>query len=298
MTQVLILDGGTGRELARSGAPFRQPEWSALALIEAPEYVSRVHHAYIAAGADVITTNSYAVVPFHISEERFARDGARLAALAGRLAREAADGAARPVRVAGSLPPVCGSYRPDLVDLDRARPVLEVLVEALAPHVDHWQAETLSALAEAELVARLVAGTGKPLWLSFTLQDEDTGAAPALRSGESVEEAVDLALRAGAQALLFNCSQPEVMLSAVEQARAAGAAGRALPIGVYANAFPPMNSDSEANSGLDPIREDLTPEGYAAFARAWAQAGASIIGGCCGIGPEHIAELARLRATA
>src|ERR1700755_2206202 len=87
----LLLDGGTGRELLRLGAPFRQPEWSALALMEAPEFVTQVHQRYIDAGADILTTNSYAVVPFHIGEERFASDGARLAGLAGRLARSSAD---------------------------------------------------------------------------------------------------------------------------------------------------------------------------------------------------------------
>ena len=54
MTMITILDGGMGRELERSGAPFRQPEWSALALIEAPETVARVHEGYIKAGAQVI----------------------------------------------------------------------------------------------------------------------------------------------------------------------------------------------------------------------------------------------------
>lgn len=73
-----ILDGGLGRELARRGAPFRQPEWSALALIEAPETVKEVHLDFINAGAEVITTNNYAVVPFHIGQERFETDGMRL----------------------------------------------------------------------------------------------------------------------------------------------------------------------------------------------------------------------------
>ena len=73
-----ILDGGLGRELARRGAPFRQPEWSALALIEAPETVKEVHLDFINAGAEVITTNNYAVVPFHIGQERFETDGVRL----------------------------------------------------------------------------------------------------------------------------------------------------------------------------------------------------------------------------
>ena len=265
--------------------------WSALALIEGPDYVARVHQGYVDAGADVITTNTYAVVPFHIGEDRFAREGARLAALAGSLARQVADGAAHRVRVAGSLPPVCGSYRPDLVDIDRARPILAVLVRELAPHVDVWLAETLSALAEAELVAELVAGTGKPLWLSFTLDDTHPGAEPVLRSGEAVADAAALAVRLGAEALLFNCSQPEVMAAAVRAVRAACA----LPIGVYANAFPPQPEETEANAVLLDIRADLDPAGYAAFAAAWRDLGATILGGCCGIGPEHIAALSALR---
>ena len=97
-----VLDGGTGRELKRIGAPFQQPEWSALALLQAPHFVTRVHESYVAAGARVITTNSYAVVPFHIGEERFAQQGATLAALAGRLAREVADRTPGKVQVAGS----------------------------------------------------------------------------------------------------------------------------------------------------------------------------------------------------
>jgi S-methylmethionine-dependent homocysteine/selenocysteine methylase len=76
--KLVILDGGTGRELARRGAPFRQPEWSALALMEAPDFVSAVHQSYVEAGADVITTNSYALVPFHIGADRFAAEGAAL----------------------------------------------------------------------------------------------------------------------------------------------------------------------------------------------------------------------------
>ena len=85
---VTILDGGMGRELERSGAPFRQPEWSALALIESPKHVELAHAAFARSGADVITTNSYAVVPFHIGDVRFAKDGPRLVRLAGEIARD------------------------------------------------------------------------------------------------------------------------------------------------------------------------------------------------------------------
>src|SRR5215470_1362245 len=146
--QAIILDVGMGRQLARMGAPFRQPEWSALALMEAPETVEQAHGQFIAAGADVITTNSYALVPFHIGEARFASDGARLADLSGRLARRAVDAAGRQVQVAGSLPPLFGSYRPDLFDAAEAPRLLEALIGGLSPHVDHWLAETQGSTAE------------------------------------------------------------------------------------------------------------------------------------------------------
>ena len=295
--RVLILDGGTGRELLRAGAPFRQPEWSALALMEAPEFVTRVHRAYIEAGAEVITTNSYALVPFHIGSERFATDGARLAALAGRLARDVADAAPTQVRVAGSLPPVCGSYRADWFDAKFARPVLEVLVAGLGPSIDHWQAETLSTIAEAGLVREVLGSDRRPLWLSFTLADEKAIAGlPRLRSGEPVGEAITAAIRLGAAAVLFNCSQPEVMADAVDRAREVLSVARrygsdGIAIGVYANAFAPQGGAAEANTCLSDIRPDLTPPGYLAWARDWVRRGATIVGGCCGIGPEHIAVL-------
>ncbi|MFT0179345.1 homocysteine S-methyltransferase family protein [Pseudomonas benzopyrenica] len=294
---LVLLDGGMGRELQRRGAPFRQPEWSALALSEAPEQVEAVHRAYIEAGAQVITSNSYAVVPFHIGEERFAIEGESLAARAGQLARQAVAASGQPVRVAGSLPPLFGSYRPDLFEPARVDEVLQPLIRGLAPHVDLWLAETQSALAEVRAIAAGLPDDGKPLWLSFTLKDEDVDEIPRLRSGEPVAEAAQLAVELGAGALLFNCSQPEVMAAALDTARTTfAAAGVEIPFGAYANAFPPQPEEATANDGLDPLRPDLDPPGYLSFAQDWQARGASLIGGCCGIGPEHIAVLnTRLR---
>ena len=292
---ITLLDGGMGRELQRMGAPFRQPEWSALALIEGPDFVRRAHAAFIAAGAAVITTNSYAIVPFHIGAARFAEAGEALADLAGRLAREAARDAAAPVVVAGSLPPLFGSYRPDLFDAERAPALLAPLVRGLAPHVDLWLAETQGSIVEVATVAAALAGDHRPLWISYTLRDEEPDAAPALRSGEPVAEAARAARRLGAQALLFNCSQPEVIGPALAEARQALVNAR-LPLGAYANAFPPMRKDAAANTTLSGLREDLDPPGYLGFARAWVAEGATLVGGCCGIGPEHIAELRRALA--
>ena len=268
---LVLLDGGMGRELQRRGAPFRQPEWSALALSEAPEQVEAVHRAYIEAGAQVITSNSYAVVPFHIGEARFAAEGESLAARAGQLARQAVTASGQPARV---------------------DEVLQPLIRGLAPHVDLWLAETQSSLAEVRGIAAGLPDDGKPLWLSFTLKDEDVDEVPRLRSGEPVAEAAQLAVELGAGALLFNCSQPEVMAAALDSARETFAtAGIEIPFGAYANAFPPQPEEATANDGLDPLRPDLDPPGYLSFAQDWQARGATLIGGCCGIGPEHIAVL-------
>ena len=300
MARITVLDGGTGRELKRIGAPFRQPEWSALALIEAPQFVTRVHEAYVAAGADVITTNSYALVPFHIGAERCRSDGRALAALAGRLAREVADRAGRPVAVAGGLPPICGSYQAERFDAAVARSILQPLVEALRPYVDYWLGETLSLIAEAELIREAVGQTisadAKPLWLAFTLEDKAGPATAAcLRSGEGVADAVDAAVRLGAAAILFNCSRPEVMGAAVTEANAVlsklPSTAATVRIGVYANAFQPQDAGYQANESLSGIRAEVTPAAYLDWARDWVARGATIIGGCCGIGPEHIAAL-------
>lgn len=290
----MILDGGMGRELQRAGAPFRQPEWSALALIEAPQAVESVHAAYIDSGANVITSNSYAVVPFHIGEERFAAEGQALAALAGELARRAVDASGKAVRVAGSLPPLFGSYRPDLFDAARVTELLTPLVKGLAPHVDLWLAETQSSIVEARAIQAGLPKDGKPFWLSFTLKDEDTDEVPRLRSGEPVAEAAAVAAELGVEALLFNCSQPEVIGAAIDAARETfERLGVKIYIGAYANAFPPQPKEATANDVLDPLREDLDPPGYLQWAVDWKERGASHLGGCCGIGPEHIAVLAQ-----
>jgi S-methylmethionine-dependent homocysteine/selenocysteine methylase len=288
-----ILDGGMGRELKRRGAPFRMPEWSALALTEGPEHVVAAHRAFVAAGADVITTNSYAIAAENLGLDRLRAEGRALADAAGRLAAEARRDADRPVRVAGSLGPQFGSYRPRGFDAAAAPERLARLVEGLAPHVDLWLAETMGSTAEAGAVATALAGDARPLWISYTLNEwlEPDGT-PRLRSGETVAEATAAALDAGAAAVLFNCSPPEVMEAAVRAARpAVAAAGSGL--GVYANAFADQDETGDGDSPLYDIRPDLTPEAYRAFADRWAGAGADILGGCCGVGPEHIAALAR-----
>ena len=294
MSQVTLLDGGMGRELSRMGAPFRLPEWSALALMEAPELVRAAHDAFAAAGADVLTANSYALTPHHLGQARFEAQGQALADRAGRLAQSAARNG---VRVAGSLPPLFGSYRPAAFDAGRALSVLQPLVAGLAPYADLWLVETTSSVAEMHAALDACARALRPIWVSYTVADGiGRRGPPALRSGEAIDMAVAAALARGAEAILFNCSQAEAMLAAVEIATAVTGARAA--VGVYANAFEPEPEGVDTYAGISEMRADLGAAAYVTYAQRWARAGATVIGGCCGIGPGHIAALRSWRDSA
>lgn len=297
MTTITILDGGMGRELERRGAPFKQPEWSALAMMEAPEIVKDVHKAFIAAGSRVITTNSYALVPFHIGEEVFKQRAVELAIDSAKVAKQAVAESGEDVKIAGSLAPLFGSYRADLYEAERAEDIARPLITALAPHVDLWLNETQSLLAETLLMKKLVDeldSETKPYWVSFTLEDSEPTPEPCLRSGETVVDAVKAMAEASVDGILFNCCQPEIIADAIALTKQVLAdMNKELQIGAYANAFPPQPKNATANDGLDELRADLTPESYLVWAEKWCELGATLIGGCCGIGPDHIAALAK-----
>lgn len=293
-----MLDGGMGKELRRIGAPFRQPEWSSLALTEAPEMVTQAHKNFVDAGAQVIVTNNYAVVPYHHPQGLDSERLGDLTTLAGRLAREVADGADHEVRVAGSLPPLFGSYEPANFDPASAAPLYAQIVGALDPYVDIWLGETLSCTSEMTVAAQGVAGrgSGQPVWMGFCLPNEWPVDEVLLRSGESTDDIVRAALDAAApiEGLLFNCSLPEVTGPALRALHSSiDAAGASFRTGGYANAFPVAQDDGyQANAVIFERRTEITAERYAADVVGWVEDGATIVGGCCDMYPEHISALA------
>ena len=271
---VRVMDGGMGRELERRGAPFRQPEWSALAMMQAPQIVKDVHRAFIESGAEIIITNSYALVPFHIGEARFSREAETLADLSGQVARAAVAQAGQPVLVAGSIPPLFGSYRPDLYQPEHSERIATPLITGLIPHVDYWLLETQSLIAESVEVCRLLRKLDsniKPIWIAFSLDDEGGVEAPRLRSGEAVDEAVRQVIASDVTAILFNCCQPEFIEAALKVAgETLLQLGRSdVELGAYANAFPPQSADAAANDNLNQLREDLDADAYLVWAKRW-----------------------------
>lgn len=290
MKPIVLLDGGMGQELLKRSRSKPSPLWSAQVLMDEPEIVKAVHRDYIDAGARVLTLNSYSATP-----ERLERDGdpamfEPLQRRAIELAQAARDEAGADVALAGCLPPLKASYRPDLVtDRDWAMGVYSRIVEIQAPHVDAMLCETLASVLEIGAAVEAAKAGGKPVWLAMTLRD---GAQGLLRSGEPVSAGIAEALRCGAGAILLNCSWPETISAAFGEIAASGK-----PFGAYANGFTAIDKLMPGGTVEQlTAREDLGPAAYAEFALHWAERGASIVGGCCEVGPAHIAHLAsRLR---
>lgn len=291
---VLVMDGGMGHELRRRGIEVKGAIGTverflgvALANTKQPDIVEAAHRAYIDAGAHIIVTNNYACVPGTIGA-----DVVTHIAAAGKVARAAVSGTKS--IVAGSLPPLKASYRPDLVapEEEMARDY-RTIAEALVPYSDVLVCETMSTAREAAAACHAGLATGKPVWVAWALSEKCDG---TILSGETIEEAVAalgeeaLLEGTGVAACLFNCSQVEATDVALPRLRAVLPSH--IKIGAYANGFQTVGADGKGGCASE-YRKDMTPEVYAMAASRWAKDhGASIIGGCCGIFPEHIQALA------
>ena len=218
--RAILLDGGMGRELRFRGVDVMTSIWSAKALIDAPAVVREVHSDFIAAGADIITINSYGIVKSSLAwagiEDRFAE----LNLLACDLAKKARDASGREVLIAGSLPPLAGSYRPDRVGkFEEIEPLYREQAEVLAPHVDILLCETMSSADEGMAAAAAATQTGKPVWVCWTLHEDRSG---RLRSGENLGNAARTLADFPISGVLANCCAPESITKAMPQLKQNG----------------------------------------------------------------------------
>ena len=288
MVDITLLDGGMGQELIARSGDAATPLWATQAMMDHPGLVQSVHADYFAAGASVATANTYAI--HHDRLEKFGQDH-KFADLHAQALTEAA--AARAAfgkgRIAGSLGPLGASYRADVIpEHQKAVALFHEVATLVGPRVDFLIAETVASLAHARAVLEGARSSGKPVWLSITVDDED---GTRLRSGEAVADLAPILQKGGARAMLANCSAPEAMAAALEIFKQFG-----LPFGAYANGFQQITKEFlKDNPTVDVLhaRPEMTPARYADFALLWVNMGATIIGGCCETTPAHIAEIAR-----
>ncbi|SHL50259.1 homocysteine S-methyltransferase [Roseovarius marisflavi] len=288
MTAITLLDGSIGQELVKRSGDRATPLWSTQVMIEHPGLVREVHDNYFAVGASVATTNTYAVL-----RDRLARVGLQDkvgelmdAAITAACAARDAHGSGR---VAGALGPLIASYRPDICPpAEQAAVLYAEPVQMLAGRVDLLLIETMSSVDQAEGALRAAMGQGVPVWLAVSVMDED---GTRLRSGEPLGDLAPVVARHAPDAVLINCTRPEAVAPGLEII-----AGLGKPFGAYSNGFTRITDgflqDAPTVDALEQ-RVDMPPAAYADIAMGWLDQGATILGGCCEIGPDHIAELAR-----
>ncbi|MFD5618645.1 homocysteine S-methyltransferase [Streptomyces yangpuensis] len=283
--RTVVLDGGLSNQLAAQGCDLTGGRWTGRVLDERPVQVEAAHTAYARTGAEVLITASY-----QVGYEAFAahgRDRDATTALLHRsvaLAARAAEAADHEVWVAASVGPYGavladgseyhGRYGLSVRELAAFhRPRIEAL---LAAGPDVLAVETLPDPDEAEAVLTVLAETDAPAWLSYTVADGRT------RSGHPLPAAFALAAQAPQViAVGVNCCDPADVLPALE----AAASVTAKPLLAYPNdgsVWEPATGTWRTPGSMPPWPTD-----------AWRRTGARLVGGCCRIGPERIAELAR-----
>ena len=291
----VLLDGAMGTELVRRGV-----RWRKHGLLTDADTVQRLHEEYLAAGADVIRTNTFQLNPRiylnvfrnrqhmrHIGAPGLEELTPRLLRTSVRVARQARTNAGREkqVAIAGVLAPLEHCFRPDLAPaFEQARAEQLELARVFAEEgVDLLLAESLNTVAEARAVAEAARSLGLPVWISFVIGPEGE-----LLSRERLAQAIAEVEKAGAQAVLVNCAPPAEIGRALAKVKLA----TRLPFGGFAHIgrFSPPSWKFEFFPQFTET-EAWPPERYASEAQRWREEGATIIGGCCGTTPAHIAAV-------
>jgi S-methylmethionine-dependent homocysteine/selenocysteine methylase len=290
----VLLDGAMGSELVRRGV-----RWRKHGLLTDADRVQQLHADYLAAGADVIRTNTFQLNPRiylnvfrnrdhmrHIGAPGLEDLTPKLLRTSVQAARQArAHGSRQDVAIAGVMAPLEHCFRPDLApafEVARAEQ-LELARVFAEEKVDLLLAESMNTITEARAVAEAARTVGLPIWISFVIGPEGE-----LLSREPLAQAIAEVEKLGAQAVLVNCAPPAEIGRALGKLRAA----TRLPFGGFAHIgrFSPPSWKFEFFPQFAET-ESWPPERYAGEALRWREQGASIIGGCCGTTPAHIAAL-------
>jgi len=289
---ILLLDGGMGTELDRRGADITLPLWSALPLLNAPELVEEIHGDYLRAGADAIVTNSFRTHRRSLAKGGRGDQAQELTALSVEIARHARDKHNPNALIFGSVAPLEDCYRPDLVPSAQecSDEHGEIICNLLDAGVDFIILETMNSLRESIAAVTQAKDLAPGRWIINYCTKTDGPPGIMLRGSPLTDM---LPLLTDAYAVGVNCVVPQSVEAQVQLLRAL------LPdevqVSAYANT---AHYTSEGQCGGGELKDDDTidPQLFAEYAEQWVQAGATIVGGCCGTTPETIKAIAdRLR---
>jgi homocysteine S-methyltransferase len=289
--EVVLLDGGTGTELEKRGVVMDPRAWCGPATLENVDILEAVHRDYIAAGADIITANTYASSRLMLEPAGYADRFEELNRTAVAAALRARDQSGRSdVLVAGSLSQMCpmtpDSARPDLARepspakmRDAFRELADLLRDA---GCDLILLEMMFYPHRVRLVLEAAVATGLPVWAGFSVRREEDGAIVSFAPEQSIPFEDVLATLDGVdvQAAGIMHSSSDVIEEAVAEVRSRFD-GPLL-------AYPDSGYFRMPHWQFEQI---IAPEALVAFAQRWVAGGVTILGGCCGLSPEHIAAL-------
>ena len=295
-TNPIILDGGIGTELERLGAPMDHEAWCAVALETHPQLVRDVHRSYIDAGADIITVNTYAATRHALTNGGIEENFTSWNKLAVQLARETLDASEvdRNILIAGSVSNF-GHFNDQYTDKQLApnfRDQAEILIEN---GVDFIILESLGAKTSTIVTAlNAISEFGVPIWVAVSCaEDHDSGQlflgieesridSHRPLAHQELGEAIDTIMDTAGSALLVMHSTVDTTLPALQLMQSHYDGLR----GAYPNAGYWLRPEWA-------FVDQISPQNYLERARKWLDTGARIVGGCCGIGPDHIAALSK-----
>ena len=282
----IILDGGTGTDLQRRGAPMSGDTWCADANLTHPDIVRAVHRGYIDAGADIITANTFATSPLLFSHLGRIADMVRIDTVAVSLAKECVAGTE--VCVAGSIstmrPVVPGGDRNAEVDIDEgtARALFQRKAEVLrAAGCDLLMMEMMRDTDYAVWASEAAIATGLPVWIGISTEHGKNGQLQGWSRDDCALEDIVRALTALQPAVMM------IMHTSVNDTEEALAVLRRHWSGPIA-AYPECGYFESPDWRFVDV---IPPAELVRESRRWQALGVTAFGGCCGIGPEHIAAL-------
>ncbi len=282
--ELVVMDGGMGSEIEHRGWPTTLPLWSAEALLTHPEVVLAIHQDYLAAGAEILITDTFRTTRRAFAQKGIAEQAAAASALACSLAHQARKTAAsaRDVFIAGSIAPLEDCYSPELtppqaeIETEHA----EIVNQLKAGRVDFLLLETMITARETLSAVRAAQAAGMPFAVSFCCNDR-----LELLGGEAVAEVVRALEPFQPLFVGVNCVSLAIATSTVKHLRQV----TSLPISVYAQ------GDGLADGAMGwKMADQQHLQAYMQTAPRWLDAGAQVIGGCCGTTPTYIRALRQL----
>ena len=285
MTDIAFLDGGLGQEIHKRSNNDAHPLWSVKVMFDQPNIVTKVHSDFIQSGARVICLNTYTATQSRMALNGFGEQLEIAHKTAIKLAKQSIKESSvkdDSVQIAGCLPPLIASYVAEVSkDYNNSLDEYRQLVDFQKDGVDLFLIETMSNIDEALAALAAVNEVNKPAFVSFTISDD---LSTKLRSGEDLRDAINILLNEKPNGIMLNCSSPEAITNAMSIM-----SELSIPFGALGNGFTSISALTPGSTvDILSARKDLSPKVYAEFVRQWVDAGATIIGGCCEIGPEHI----------